>query len=50
MEDLDVDDQQGFSASQQIPYINMSQSSLKQMSAVRDDVAGRIWLDYCNKR
>lgn len=49
VEDLDVVDQEEVGDSQQIPDIDMSQSSLNQMGAIRDDIAGRMWLDYRNR-
>lgn len=50
MENLDIVDQEGVGDSQQMPDINMSQSSFNQMDAIRDDIVGRMWLDYCNWR
>lgn len=49
VEDLDVVDQEEVGDSQQIPDIDMSQSSLNQMGAIRDDIAGQMWLDYRNR-
>lgn len=40
MEDLDVIDQEGVGDSQQIYDIDMSQTSVKQMNAIKDDIVG----------
>lgn len=40
MEDLDVIDQEGVGDSQQIHDIDMSQASVKQMDAIKDDIVG----------
>lgn len=50
VEDLGVVDHEGVGNSQQIIDIDMSQSSLSQMGAIRNGIAGRMWLDYWNRR
>lgn len=46
--DLEVRDEESFGGTREFPDINLSQAYISRMNDVRDDIAGTMWLDYCN--